>query len=190
MKYTILFLIIGYVLSGCAPLSPVQGIYYTGTKAPQGDKVKISEDAQPKSMGESACHSVLFLVAWGDCSIKEAMRDGNITKIHHVDQFSMNILYIYFRYETNVWGEQANTCLLTTITFQTMTLSILSTQSKVIKKFVKESMRQEAQEIGFDPYGDTGQAEFERRVMELEQKSLDHPEIDWEVKFWELSGHG
>ena len=71
-----------------------------------------------------------------------------------------------------------------------MTLTILSTQSKAIQKLVKEQMRQEAEELGFDPYGDTGQAEYERRVMELEQQSLDHPEIDWEVKYWELAGHG
>ncbi len=71
-----------------------------------------------------------------------------------------------------------------------MTLTILSTHSKAIQKLVKEQMRQEAEELGFDPYGNTGQAEYERRVMELEQQSLDHPEIDWEVKYWELAGHG
>jgi len=52
-----------------------------------------------------------------------------------------------------------------------------------------ESMRQEAKELGFDPFGDTAQEEFERRVMDLEQQSLEHPEIDWEVKYWELAGH-
>lgn len=71
-----------------------------------------------------------------------------------------------------------------------MTLTILSSQSKAIYKYVKESMRKEAKELGFDSYGDNAQAEFERRVMELEQHSLDHPEIDWEVKYWELAGHG
>ena len=50
-------------------------------------------------------------------------------------------------------------------------------------------MRQEAKELGFDPFGDTAQEEFERRVMELEQQSLEHPEIDLEVKNWELAGH-
>ena len=70
-----------------------------------------------------------------------------------------------------------------------MTLTILSPHSKGIQKYVKEKMKQEAEELGFDPYGDSGQEEFERRVMELEQQSLDHPEIDWEVKYWELAGH-
>ena len=70
-----------------------------------------------------------------------------------------------------------------------MTLTILSRHSITIHKLVEEQIRQEAEELGFDPYGYTGQEEFERRVMELEQLSLDHPEIDWEVKYWELAGH-
>ena len=69
-----------------------------------------------------------------------------------------------------------------------MSLTILSTQSKAIQKLIKEQMRQETEELGFDPYGDSGQEEFERRVMDLEQQSLEHPEIDWEVKYWELDG--
>ena len=70
-----------------------------------------------------------------------------------------------------------------------MSLTILSTQSKAIQKLIKEQMRQETEELGFDPYGDSKQEEFERRVMDLEQQSLEHPEIDWEVKYWELAGH-
>jgi len=70
-----------------------------------------------------------------------------------------------------------------------MALTILSTQSKAIQKLIKEQMRQETEELGFDPYGDSKQEEFERRVMDLEQQSLEHPEIDWEVKYWELAGH-
>ena len=53
-----------------------------------------------------------------------------------------------------------------------------------------ESMRQEAKELGFDPFGDTAQEEFERRVMELEQQSLENPKIDWAVKYLELKQRG
>ena len=49
--------------------------------------------------------------------------------------------------------------------------------------------KQEAEKLGLGPYGDNGQEEYKRCVLELEQKSLDHPEIDWEVKYWELAGH-
>ena len=49
-------------------------------------------------------------------------------------------------------------------------------------------MRQEAKELGFDPFGDTAQEEFERRVMELEQQSLENPEDDLEIMFYEQEG--
>ena len=64
-----------------------------------------------------------------------------------------------------------------------MSITILFQQSKAIHNYVKESMSQEAKKLGFDLYGDTGQAEFQRCVMELEQQSLDNPGIDWEVNF-------
>ena len=70
-----------------------------------------------------------------------------------------------------------------------MTLTILSTHSKAIQKYVKESMRQEAEELSFNPYGDTKQESFDLECMDLEQQSLEHPEIDWEIKYWELAGH-
>ena len=71
-----------------------------------------------------------------------------------------------------------------------MTLTILSTQSEAIKKYVKERMRREAEELGFDPYGDTQPQAFEREVRELEQQSLGHPEIDWEfcIGNWRETG--
>ena len=36
-----------------------------------------------------------------------------------------------------------------------MTLTILSTHSKAIQKLVKEQMRQDLEELSFDPYGDS-----------------------------------
>ena len=70
-----------------------------------------------------------------------------------------------------------------------MTLTILSPHSKAIQKYVKEKMKQEAEELGFDPFGDGAQDEYERRVMDLEQESLDNPNIDWEIKYAELTAH-
>ena len=31
--------------------------------------------------------------------------------------------------------------------------------------------------------------EYKCRALILEQKSLAHLEIDWEIKYWELAGH-
>ena len=47
-------------------------------------------------------------------------------------------------------------------------------------------MKQEAKELGFDPWGDTAQEEFELRVTELERKCLENPDLDIEVMYFEL----
>ena len=59
-----------------------------------------------------------------------------------------------------------------------MTITIISRHSKTIHKLVEEQMKKEAQELGFDPWGDTAQEEFERRVTDLEQYALKNPEDD------------
>ena len=41
----------------------------------------------------------------GDCSIRAAMEQGGITKIHHVDSEVFNILGIYATYKTVVYGD-------------------------------------------------------------------------------------
>ena len=92
------------ILSGCAYNSPVPGVIFTYTTFPSGDKVKLDSETAGKR-GKSSCYSVFALVAFGDCSIKSAMKEGGITKIHHVDSSSMNVLYFYFKYDTIVYGE-------------------------------------------------------------------------------------
>ena len=70
-----------------------------------------------------------------------------------------------------------------------MTLTVISKHSRTIQKLVKEQMKQEIEEFGFDPYGDGAQDEYERRVMDLEQESLKNPNIDWDIKYAELTAH-
>ena len=92
------------ILSGCAYNSPVPGILYTGTTFPSGDKVRLDSETAGKQ-GKSTCRSYFGLVALGDCCIKSAMKDGGITKIHHVDSSSMNFMYFFFKYDSIVYGE-------------------------------------------------------------------------------------
>ena len=70
-----------------------------------------------------------------------------------------------------------------------MTLTVISKHSRTIQKLVKEQMKQEIEELGFGPYGDGAQDEYERRVMDLEQESLKNPNIDWDIKYAELIAH-
>ena len=67
-----------------------------------------------------------------------------------------------------------------------MTLTILSKQSKAIQKLVKSQMDIERMKVGFNPWGDTAEEEFERRVMELERKCLEDPDLDIVVMYYEL----
>ena len=69
-----------------------------------------------------------------------------------------------------------------------MTLTIISRHSNIIHKLVEKQMKKEVQELGFDPWGDTAQEEFERRVTEMEKYALDNPEDDLEIMLYEQEG--
>ena len=47
----------------------------------------------------------ILVFATGDASISAAMQNGGITKIHHVDHETQNILWIWAKYTTIVYGE-------------------------------------------------------------------------------------
>ncbi len=47
----------------------------------------------------------LLLFATGDASISAAMQNGGITRIHHVDHETLNILWLFAKYTTIVHGE-------------------------------------------------------------------------------------
>jgi len=47
----------------------------------------------------------IILVGFGDASISAAMKNGGITKIHHVDSEELCVLGIYSRKEIIVYGE-------------------------------------------------------------------------------------
>ena len=43
-------------------------------------------------------------------------------------------------------------------------------------------MQQEVEKLGLAPYGGGAQDEYERRVMDIEQKSIKNPYIEWDIK--------
>jgi len=100
----IILALLAFTLSGCAVNSPVAGAFFTNVKSPQGDKVKLTAKSFSKQ-GKSQCASYVMVVATGDCSVEEAMKNGSITEVHHVDQQSFSVWFFYQRYETHVYGE-------------------------------------------------------------------------------------
>ena len=92
--------VVALSLSGCLFVyTPAVGVLYTEVYGPidAGDRVGEKE-------GKACAQSVLGLVATGDASIKEAARDGRITKIDSVDHYTKSILGIIGEFCTIVRG--------------------------------------------------------------------------------------
>lgn len=64
----------------------------------------VDNSVRPIKRGESKCMGVV-LFNTGDASIGTAMRNGGITKVHHVDYSVKNILFLYNETITIVYGE-------------------------------------------------------------------------------------
>ena len=89
-------------LSGCAfaPVMPPRGILYTDQQAPL-----FGGRAPGHAEGRASAHSVLFIFAWGDCSVTAAAANGGIKQIKHLDYRLLNLALIYQRFTTIVRGE-------------------------------------------------------------------------------------
>lgn len=101
MKKLLSLLAIAALLTGCATPFPY-GAIYTEIKSPiaVGDKPVIGT-----KVGRAMSTSVLGIVATGDASISTAARNGEITKISHVDYEVRNVLGFIGEYTTVVYGE-------------------------------------------------------------------------------------
>lgn len=108
-----LILISILAFSGCAMVTPLppMGILYTGITAPDAANtfaMRTGETGQVGTLkkGVSSATGVLGLIASGDASIKAAMENGGITKVHHVDYEKDIVLGgVYQKLTTIVYGE-------------------------------------------------------------------------------------
>jgi len=89
-------------LSGCvmpyratigAPIMKTQSALFVGDTTAGYSKV-----------GESMCEGIV-LVSYGDASIRAAMEDGGIRRIHHVDTEEISVLGVYAKQIVRVYGE-------------------------------------------------------------------------------------
>jgi hypothetical protein len=87
-------------ISGCTGLTPMNGSIYTDLKGP----VSMGNATGSSKVGEAKATAIVG-VALGDASIETAMKNGGITKVHHVDTKVRNILGVYAEYTTVVYGE-------------------------------------------------------------------------------------
>jgi hypothetical protein len=78
------------LLTGCAtnlyPGGPsVSGFLYTGVTDPAQNLAVAVEPGPATKVGTSSAMGIFGLIATGDASVDTAMKNGGITKVHHVD---------------------------------------------------------------------------------------------------------
>jgi TRL (tRNA-associated locus)-like protein len=101
LKSLVLALSCAALITGCA-------VGHGPVVAPVTINMKGPVSAGPAMTGSKVGRAEawgIVLYATGDASISAAASNGGITKIHHVDHETMNILGIYAKYTTIVYGE-------------------------------------------------------------------------------------
>ena len=107
MRRTLILLTIAVfsmsLLTGCAAVTkqPLTGFLYSEVK----DGMIANETSGMGKKGTATATSILGWVATGDASITAAMKNGGITKVHHVDFESTSIIGVYATYTVVVYGE-------------------------------------------------------------------------------------
>jgi len=99
----VLGLVAVIALSGCGTyaVAPVIGGLTIDVRGP----VAVGDTTAAATRVGVARAEGIVIVSWGDASIEAATRSAGITRIHHVDSKSLNVLGIYARYETIVYGQ-------------------------------------------------------------------------------------
>jgi len=96
------------MLTGCGAFIAFSGggSLYQDTKVPMADVAYRGPASNAiAKKGEASFTSILGILATGDASLKAAMDNGGITKVHHIDQQVTNILGIIATYRVIVYGE-------------------------------------------------------------------------------------
>jgi hypothetical protein len=96
------------LLTGCAHVagSPVNGFWFMDVSAPSWHlHAPLDAGVQATKTGEATATTILGLIATGDASVDAAMKNGGITKVHHIDIKAHNILGIIGKFTLVVYGE-------------------------------------------------------------------------------------
>ena len=105
MKKRILFIVgmIGMIvlLNGCMSNEP-GGTVYANLTSPM---ISPTGDTSYTKTGSASTYSFLYLVAWGDGGLAKAVKNGDIKKIKMADMDIFNILGLYIKYTTHVYGD-------------------------------------------------------------------------------------
>lgn len=102
-RFLLLFGVMLLALPVNAASSNTRGLLWMSTTEP----VYVVADSIQESpkLGKSTSVNWLRLVTIGDAGIRKAVENGNIKKIHYVDQDIKKFIVIYEKRTTRVYGE-------------------------------------------------------------------------------------
>jgi len=94
------------LMTGCIPGFYTVGTLYTSVKTPTEAVAYYGPTANNSAkVSKVSATNILGLIATGDASLETAMRQGGITKVHHIDQEVTSILGLWSTYTIYVYGE-------------------------------------------------------------------------------------
>ena len=92
------------LLSGCGVIPKTNGLTAALTIDQVSSAEYVDNAVKPLKKGEAKVRGIVLFTN-GDASIAAAMKNGGITKIHHVDYKVKNIFFMYSEQTVIVWGE-------------------------------------------------------------------------------------
>lgn len=99
---TVLAILAGATCANAEDIFTPNAAIYSNISIPYSKYFDSS--VKPVKKGEATCKNFFFIAAIGNCSIAEAMENGNITKIHSIDKENKNII-LYQKSTIVVHGE-------------------------------------------------------------------------------------
>ena len=104
MKKLLFVAALAAVASGCVVVGPSNANSLLTLDVQSPDMSFVDNDVKPAKMGVATAEGIVIFTR-GDASLKAAMDNGAIKKVHHVDYKVKNILGIVGSSSTIVWGE-------------------------------------------------------------------------------------
>lgn len=91
------------LVTGCATSNrqPVTGFLYSDVKGSE----HVTDNAAATKVGEACAQSILGWFATGDASIEAARKNGGITTVAYVDNYTNSYVGVYAKYCVRVHGK-------------------------------------------------------------------------------------
>jgi len=104
MKKLLVLAALATVASGCVWTGPSNASAPLTLNVSSPDMSFVDNSVKPVKKGVATASGIVLFTE-GDASLKAAMENGGITKVHHVDYIVRNIFGIVGSSSTVVWGE-------------------------------------------------------------------------------------